>query len=241
MSEEWGDRAVSAGPDGHKDAEGAPAADYWEGQYASSDRRWTGRVNATMADVVSRLPVGDALDLGAGEGGDAVWLAEQGWQVTAVDISPTAVARGAEGAAARDVADRITWIAHDLSTWATEETFDLVTATFFHSNADLPRTEILRRAAGRVRIGGHLLIVSHVFESEEDIPPWAGRNHSDSHDDPAHVLLTPPEEVAELALDAARWDVVMEEIRSREATGPDGEQRATVKDGIVLFAHRRSS
>ncbi|WP_454295068.1 FAD-dependent oxidoreductase [Salana multivorans] len=223
---------------------------YWENEYAGSTRRWSGRVNQTMAEIVGSLPVGDALDLGCGEGGDAVWLAEQGWQVTAVDISPTATARGAEGAAARGVANRITWVHHDLSTWTTEQTFDLVTASFFHSTVELPRTEILRRAAGQLRPGGHLLIVSHVFKRAEDVPPWALRHHKDDDggnhagNDAADlearlsVLLTPGEEVAELALGEAEWEVVTEEIRSREATGPDGQETATVKDGVVLVRRR---
>ena len=214
--------------------EATPAA-YWEDQYASSGRRWSGRVNATVADVVQRLEVGEVLELGCGEGGDAVWLAEQGWRVTAVDISATAVARGAEGAEQHGVADRIAWVAHDLASWHTEETFDLVTASFFHSTVDLPRTEILRRAAARVRLGGHLLLVSHVFESDEDVPPWASRHHAEYHEGPDHVLLTPTEEIAELALDPGQWTVELEEVRRREATGPDGHQHAHVKDGIVLL------
>jgi len=222
----------------HDRASTESPADYWEGQYAERARRWSGRVNPTMADVVQALPVGAALDLGCGEGGDAVWLAEQGWQVTAVDISPTAVARGADGATARNVGDRITWISHDLATWEITDTFDLVAATFFHSTVDLPRTAILRRVAERVRPGGHLLLVSHVFETEEDIPPWAWRNHAHDHEAPEHVLLTPPEEIAELALDQAEWDVVTQEIRTREAIGPDGEQTAIVKDGVVLLRRR---
>jgi len=237
VSEEF-DRAVSHGPAKHEHAGEVDPAAYWEGQYAESDRRWSGRVNATMAEVVRDLPVGEALDLGCGEGGDAVWLAEQGWRVTAVDLSPTAVARGAVGAQARDVVDRITWIAHDLATWSTNESFDLVTASFFHSSVDLPRTEILRRAAAQIRVGGHLLIVSHVFESSEDVPPWAWRHREDGHADPHSVLLTPAQEVDELGLDPATWEVVLTEIRSREATGPDGKQTATVKDGVVLARRR---
>lgn len=234
----------------HSPAHDAPTpdltpAEYWEDRYAGSDRMWSGRVNATLADVVGDLPVGDVLDLGCGEGGDAVWLAEQGWTVTALDVSATAVARGAEGAAGRGVGDRITWIADDLSTWTTEQTFDLVTASFFHSTVELPRSPILRRAAAQVRDGGHLLLVSHVFESEDDYPPWADRGDrgdsgADGHDHghpAAHhpVLLTPAEEVAELALDTREWSVVVQEVRRREATSPDGTQRAMLKDGVVLL------
>lgn len=231
----------------HTIVNGDDPAQHWEGQYADQTRRWSGRVNQTTAEVVASLPIGDALDLGCGEGGDAVWLAEQGWRVTAVDISATATARGAAGAEARGVSEAITWVTHDLSTWTTEETFDLVTASFFHSAVELQRTEVLRRAAGRVRPGGHLLLVSHVFEGVEDIPPWSLRFHGvasmDDADLPDHVknLLTPAEEIAELALEASEWETVEEEIRSREATGPDGQETATVKDGLVLMRRQTTA
>ncbi|MFD1858925.1 NAD(P)/FAD-dependent oxidoreductase [Aeromicrobium camelliae] len=216
-------------------AEDTTPEKYWEGRYANNHRVWSGRVNPTTADVVAALGPGEALDLGCGEGGDAVWLAEHGWQVTAVDISSTAVTRGADGARQRGVGDRITWIAHDLASWQPEGSFDLVTASFFHSTVELPRTQILQRAAAHIRPGGHLLLVSHVFENEDDIPPWAWRRDPDAdvpQQEPA--LLTPAEEVAELALDPSHWEVVIEEIRRREAVGPDG-QTAKVKDGVVLL------
>jgi thioredoxin reductase/SAM-dependent methyltransferase len=216
------------------------ASEHWEKQYADNPRRWSGRVNPTMAQIVDTLPAGDALDLGCGEGGDAVWLAEQGWHVTAVDISATATTRGAEGAASKGVADKITWISHDLATWTTAQTFDLVTASFFHSTVELPRTEILRRAAGQLRPGGHLLIVSHVFETEDDIPPWSRRwlAEQGGHDHIHDLLLTPAEEIAELALEESEWVIVTQEVRRREATGPDGRVTATVKDGAVLIRRR---
>lgn len=228
----------------HAIANGADPAEHWEGQYTDQTQRWSGRVNQTTADVVASLPAGDALDLGCGEGGDAIWLAEQGWRVTAVDISATATDRGAAGAEARGVSEVITWVTHDLSTWTTAETFDLVTASFFHSTVELPRTEVLRRAAERVRPGGYLLLVSHVYEGVEDVPPWSLRFHGvtnfDDADLPDHVknLLTPAEEIAELALDEDEWETVAQEIRSREVTDPDGQETAAVKDGVVLMRRR---
>jgi 2-polyprenyl-3-methyl-5-hydroxy-6-metoxy-1,4-benzoquinol methylase len=221
--------------------------EYWEGQYSGSAARWSGMVNGTMAAVVSELPVEpgrSALDLGCGEGGDAVWLASQGWQVTAVDISATATARGAELAQKAGVSEAITWVTHDLATWETEETFDLVTASFFHSTVELPREQILRRAAEQIRPGGHLLLVTHVFEGPDDIPAWSLRYHGSADpNDPElqkhfSVLKTPSEDVAALDLDETEWTLEKQEIRLREATGPDGLETATVKDGVVLL--RRS-
>ena len=67
--------------------------EYWEQRYSGSERIWSGKVNATMASVVAELSPGTAIDLGCGEGGDVLWLAEQGWQVHGLDISTTAVGR----------------------------------------------------------------------------------------------------------------------------------------------------
>ena len=72
------------------------AAQYWEERYSTATQVWSGRANASVVAVASELTPGTALDLGCGEGGDSLWLAEQGWRVTGVDISPTAVRRGAD-------------------------------------------------------------------------------------------------------------------------------------------------
>ena len=70
-------------------------AAFWEELYRKKDRIWSGKVNAVMAAIVGDLPAGRALDLGCGEGGDAVWLAQRGWTVTAVDVSQLALDRAA--------------------------------------------------------------------------------------------------------------------------------------------------
>ena len=260
------DRAVRRG--GSNGSTSAPApvgavtspAEHWEGEYSQGRVRWSGNVNAATATVVSTLEPGPVLELGSGEGGHAVWFAEQGWQVTAVDISPTATARGAEAAADRGVAESIEWVAHDLSAWETDKHFDLVTASFFHSNVELQRLEILRRSADRLRPGGHLLLVTHVFETADDIPPWgrkAAQDHAHHHGrgghgrgrqgrggeaksqgHSAHTMPTPTEELEQLAFDPAYWEVVREEIRPREITSPDGTQTAAVKDGVLLLRRR---
>ena len=92
------------------------AVQFWEERYASRPQVWSGRANQVLVDLVSGFAPRTALDLGCGEGGDAVWLAQQGWRVTAVDISTTAVERGRAAAADLGVpADRITWVAQDLA------------------------------------------------------------------------------------------------------------------------------
>lgn len=201
---------------------------HWEARYAGAAPIWSGAVNATTADVLESMPPGRALDLGCGEGGDAIWLAGRGWRVTGVDISPTATARGAAAADAAGVADRIAWIAADLADWVPDGGYDLVTASFLHSTVALPRTAILRRAASAVVPGGHLLIVSHAAP-----PPW---HRPEDHDHGPHrdPLRSPEEELVELALPADDWVTVLAETRRRRATGPDGAP-AHLDDGVLLL------
>ncbi len=224
----------------HEDAP-ADAATFWEGRYAERHRIWSGEPNAALADGAGGLPPGRALDLGCGEGGDAVWLAEQGWQVTGVDISATAVARCRALAADRGIADdRVTWLVRDLATWEPAERYDLVTSCFLHSPVDFPRASVLRRAAAAVAPGGHLLVVAHA-----EPPPWSRRNHhggegeGGGHHHGPHDFPSPDEERAALGLGGGGWDVLVSEVRSREATGPGGEQVA-LRDTVTL-ARRRSA
>jgi SAM-dependent methyltransferase len=206
------------------DHENAPA-EFWEDRYASIDRVWSGNVNHALVQVVSELTLGRALDLGCGEGGDVVWLAQRGWDATGVDISTTATRRAADAAKAGGIPDdRIHFIAADLSSWTPDGTYDLVTASFLQSPVSLPREDILRRVAQSVAPGGRLLVVAHAA-----MPPWA---NSPAHH---HTFPTPDEEVAGLGL--LGWNVEIAEVRTREATGPDGQQ-ATLEDTVVLL--RRS-
>ncbi|MFN8079086.1 MAG: methyltransferase domain-containing protein [Kineosporiaceae bacterium] len=212
----------------HEEAETQTPHEFWEQRYAGDAPVWSGRVNRTLADVLTSraIPAGRALDLGCGEGGDAIWLARQGWQVTAVDISPTAVARGAAAAAEAGLDGAVTWVAHDLTSWQVPADYDLVTGAFFQAPVELARIEILRRVAGHIAPCGHLLVISHAAA-----PPWAPPEHIGNH-----RFLTPAEELTELALDDG-WDVVLAEVRPREVTDPDGAP-ALIDDGVLLL--RRS-
>ncbi|MGZ5390456.1 MAG: SAM-dependent methyltransferase [Mycobacterium sp.] len=204
------------------------AKEHWEQHYGERDRVWSGRANAVFAEIVAPLKPGAVLDLGCGEGGDAMWLAEHGWQVVAVDISETALQRGAEDANARGVGDRIEFRQHDLAESFPEGTFDLVSAQFLHSKLPLDRTRILKRAADAIRPGGLLLIVDH-----GGAPPWASKLHHD------HEFPSADEVVAALDLPDAEWERVRVGPVEREATGPNGETGALVDNVIVL--RRRTS
>ncbi len=204
------------------------AAAFWDHRYSERDQIWSGRPNDALVATVSDRPPGRALDLGCGEGGDALWLAEHGWQVTAVDIAPTAVVRAKAAGATRDLADgRIAWVIADLRSWEPPGVYELVSACFLHSPIDFPRFAVLRRAASTVVPGGHLLIVGHA-----DAPPWAM-----AHAHGRHHFLSLAEELAGLQLDATEWDTVASEVRRRGATGPSGEH-ATLDDTVVLLRRR---
>lgn len=204
------------------------AREYWEAHYAERERIWSGRVNAHFADVVSDLPPGRALDLGCGEGGDAVWLAERGWQVTAVDISETAMKRAAEEARARGVLDRIEFQRHDLSDSFPDGTYDLISAQFLHSTVRLERPQILRNAANAVAPGGHLVIVDH-----GGMPPWATKVPHDHPFPSAQAVL------ADLDLPSTEWDRVRVDAVDRTATSPDGEV-VTLQDSVMVLRRRES-
>ncbi len=115
--------------------------------------------------------------------------------------------------------------AHDLATWEPDGPYDLVTASFFHSQEELPRTEILRRAAGQIAPGGHLAIVSHA-------PPAPGSEHHDH----LEQLMDADGEIAALAL-GDDWEVVTSEHRTRGVTSPTGEP--AVHEDVAVLLRRR--
>lgn len=211
-----------SGPDGHPGS----AGQYWDHRYGQHDRVWSGSPNQRLVQEVAGLRPGAALDLGCGEGADAVWLAESGWSVVAVDVSATALARGAAAAEARGIADRIDWQRHDLGVSFPAGEYDLVSAAYLLSPVHLPRTEILRTAARAVRAGGVLLLLSHT-----GFPPGA------EAPDHAVTFLTPGEQLGELDLPAGAWTVEAAEEFESPMTGPDGVP--TTRVDSVLRLRRR--
>lgn len=202
-------------------------AEFWEDRYARRGRVWSGRANPTLVDVVEALTPGRSLDLGCGEGADVIWLAQHGWQATGVDIAPSAIAHAREAAAALGLSPdgirfEVADLEHELDAESDAEQYDLVTACFLSSPVALSREQILRRAAGQVAPGGHLLIVTHAVP-----PPWHPAAHH--HE----TLPQPADDLAALALDPELWAVELAEVRQREAVGPDGEP-VLLDDGVVL-------
>ncbi|MFF9490646.1 SAM-dependent methyltransferase [Streptomyces sp. NPDC014676] len=174
------------------------AAQFWDNLYRGKDPVWKGDPNPVLAETAAQFtPPGRALDLGCGEGGDTVWLATHGWHVTAVDIAPTALQRLTQHAARAGVTDRVSTQQHDLADTFPAGTFDLVSAQYLQTPYDLPRADILRRAAHALTPGGLLLIVDH-----GSVRPWAWNTGP-------HTRFPRPEEIFnELALDPARFTPV---------------------------------
>lgn len=131
----------------------------WDARYEGSDLVWTADANRWVVQEVADLEPGRALDLAAGEGRNAVWLAQRGWDVTAVDFSAVAMDKGRTLAAHQDVtAD---WVVADVTAWTPEPAaFDLVLLVYLHLPRE-QRSPVLRSAAAGVAEGGTLLIVGH--------------------------------------------------------------------------------
>ncbi|MFE0867828.1 class I SAM-dependent methyltransferase [Streptomyces rochei] len=189
----------------------APAAAFWEARYRDTDRVWSGRPNELLVREASDLDPGTALDLGCGEGADAVWLASRGWRVIGVDISGTALERAAGHAADAGVGDRVSWERHELGRSFPEGSFDLVSAHYLQSPVELDQPAVLRAAARAVAPGGTLLLVLHAgWPSWQTEPPFDA------------VFPTLDGVLAELALPDAGWTVETEETVRRPSTSPEG-------------------
>jgi SAM-dependent methyltransferase len=163
--------------------------EFWDERYAATHRVWSGLPNAQLVTQASGLEPGSALDVGCGEGADAVWLASRGWQVTAMDVSQVALDKAAEHGQAAGVV--VQWLQRDLMGWASQGTqYDLVSAQFMY--LPQPHLRDLYRALGRaVAPGGTLLLVGHH-------PMDPRHNHPETGEPEFPDVRWTPEE-------AARW------------------------------------
>jgi SAM-dependent methyltransferase len=196
--------------------------------YRSAPAVWTGRPNGQLVHEAADLPPGTALDAGAGEGGDALWLASRGWQVTAVDYSEVALERGAARAVELGLADRVRWLHEDLDTWTPPAgAFDLVTAHYLHATWT-DRAALFRRLGAAVAPGGTLLVVGHQHGDA-----W-GHGHAHAHETGA--LYTARDVAA--VLDPAQWSTVVAETRDRD---PDAAHRTGNPVPDTVLVARRSA
>lgn len=134
----------------------------WDERYSGAGFEWSVHPNQFVAAELAGLPPGRALDLAAGEGRNSVWLAGQGWSVTAVDFSRVGLEKGRKLAAARGVPEgRVEWVVADLSEYTpAREAYHLVLIAYLQVGADL-LARVLAGAAAALVPGGTLLVVGH--------------------------------------------------------------------------------
>lgn len=207
----------------------AHAAD-WDGRYSSRDLQWSGNPNGSLVAEATGLAPGSALDVGAGEGGDALWLAEQGWRVTANDISTLALER--VGAAARDRGLDIVLVQADVNAAAPfgSAQHDLVTAAY----ASVPRTPDGRGVAhvlDAVAPGGHLVVVNHDTHDMDETATHGDADRTRPFDH--HAFVDTDDLVAAIA-ERPGWVVEVHERRER----PAGAVSAHHVHDVVLRARR---
>lgn len=198
---------------------------FWDDRYAGSDRVWSGKPNQRLVEIVTGMTPGSAIDVGCGEGADVVWLAEQGWLTTGVDVSQVAIDRAAQhaeeaGVGARTSFDRVDVIGgHPLP-----GSYQLVTSAYLHP--PLPTfASTYSTLRDAVLPGGTLLVIAHH-------PADAGTGLRN----PALVdLMFTPEQITQL-LDPADWDIEVSGTPSRPHLH-EGVQ-ITLFDTVVK-AHRR--
>ncbi|MEO6858465.1 MAG: class I SAM-dependent methyltransferase [Solirubrobacteraceae bacterium] len=200
--------------------------EFWDQRYGRHEHVWSGRPNPHLVEHASALTPGRALDVGCGEGADAVWLAEHGWTVTAVDISPVGLERAAGHA--REAGLTITWRHADLFADGTEPfgAYELVTSQYLHMPPNL-RERALGRLAAAVAPGGSLLVVSH-HPLDLEIPGL--------RPNVPELFYTASELAAHL--DRSEWEIVLDAAPERTAR-PHGGDEVTIHDAVLLARQRR--
>lgn len=206
---------TDAGPDDHANMD----QQWWDSRYGTQDQLWSGAPNGLLVAEVADLPPGQALDLGCGEGADALWLAARGWLVTAVDISPVALERAA--AAAGDA--KVSWTHADVTVSAPPAgSFDLVSALYFPILRGQPAVHDVLAA---VAPGGTLLFGGHDLTDLAD--------HHDMDFDPHSFYRW--DEIAGLLDDS--WTVLVNEVRPRVSPAPPNSGH--INDTVVKARKKR--
>jgi SAM-dependent methyltransferase len=196
-------------------------ADAWDQRYADTDLVWSATPNQFVAAELADLQPGRAVDLAAGEGRNAIWLARRGWDVTAVDFSQVGLDKART--LAGDTA--VTWVCADATTWTAESPYDLALLAYLQLSAD-QRHSAVRHAFAALRVGGTLFVIAH--DSTNLIDGTGGPQ------DPA-VLLTAEDVLADLG--GLDFDVIRAERVAREVPGPDEAVR-TAYDALVRVVRR---
>ncbi|WP_083966833.1 class I SAM-dependent methyltransferase [Demequina globuliformis] len=195
----------------------------WEAKYREREALWSGQPNAPLVDAVENAAPARALEVGCGEGADAVWLATQGWKVTGVDLSATALARAQVHAEASGVAAHVTFTDEDIEqVIERDRPWELVTSMYTHpAQGGRWLVETLAQA---VAPGGRLVVVGH-----HPTDPHAA-DHPDLKD-----AAFAAETVADV-LDRDAWEVSAQ-VRERVTLGDGGHERLWRDSVLVARRH----
>jgi SAM-dependent methyltransferase len=197
----------------------------WDERYAASELVWSAEPNRFVAEIVSPLTPGTAIDIAAGEGRNAIWLAQQGWTVTATDYSSVAVERMRARAESvlGDQADRLTALVADATVAAPggPAAYDLVLFCYLQLPPATWRAA-LRNGIEAVRSGGHVLVVGHAARNLTE--GWGGPS--------SREVLYDPDEVVD-AVDGLPVAVEHADIRVRPVETDDGPRQAL--DTVVVL------
>ena len=137
----------------------------WDERYREADRLWSATPNLFVEDRLRHARPGRGLDLAAGEGRNALWLASRGWKMTAVDFSGVAVERGSSQS------DDVEFVVADVMQWEPETSMDLVLIAYLHLlPADFEH--VVRRSRGWLAPGGELFMIGHDVTNLEQ--GWGG-------------------------------------------------------------------
>lgn len=212
----------------HAHTHAEPMADFsrasWEKKYREREALWSGQPNAPLVDEAENLAPASALEVGCGEGADAVWLATQGWHVTGVDLSATALARAQVHAESSGVAAHVTFTDAPLDEVIGHHgPWELVSSMYTHP-AQGGRW-LVETLAAAVAPGGRLLVVGH-----HPTDP-----HAADHPDLADAAFA-AEDVADV-LDRELWEVSAS-VRERVTRGEGGHERLWRDSVLVARRHR---
>ena len=135
----------------------------WDTRYATKELIWTAEPNRFLVETLADLTPGVALDLGAGEGRNSIWLARRGWDVTAVDFSAEAIRKGKimQAEHAPETVPRMTWVVADLLSYVPAQRSSAAVVVMYIHLPGAARRALLRAAADAVAVGGVLLVVGH--------------------------------------------------------------------------------
>ena len=189
----------------------------WNSRYGEVAQRWSGHANSALVDAVASLPPGNAMEVGCGEGADAIWLARRGWAVTALDISAVAVSRARAAAGGLP----ITWLVADLATEPPVGAFDLVSVQYPALRKG-PDDAAVAAILNAVDLGGRLLVVGH------NLAALRAHHRMPAGLDPDHYVL--PDDIARRLGEG--WAIEVHETRPRRQ--PPGYDGPDIPDDVLL-------